>query len=156
LNRQDAKTPRKKKRLEMPYDDELTPYNDSPEPSAEVDHLARAVIGALIEVHRVVGPEFLEQIYEQALAVELTLRNIRFEQQVPVSLVYKGVAIGESRLDFVVDGKLIVEIKACDCLAPIHKAQVISYLKATGHKLALLVNFNVPILKNGLRRIILS
>ena len=140
----------------MPFDDELTPYDDTPEPSADLDELARAVIGALIEVHRIIGPGFLEQTYEEALAIELKLREIQFNRQVPIPVVYKGNKICEGRLDFLVEGKLIIEIKGCDCLAPIHKAQVISYLKATGHKLALLVNFNVPVLKEGLRRIILS
>jgi GxxExxY protein len=140
----------------MPFDDEPTPYENSPEPPAELDALAHAVIGALIEVHRIIGPGFLEQTYEEALAVELELRHIPFKRQVPIPVVYKSVQICEGRLDFLIDNKLVVEIKACDCLAPIHKAQVISYLKATGHKLALLVNFNVPVLKEGLRRIILS
>jgi GxxExxY protein len=140
----------------MPFDDEPTPSENSPEPAADVDALAHAVIGALIEVHRIIGPGFLEQTYEEALAVELKLREIPFQRQVPIPVVYKSVQVCEGRLDFLVDNKLILEIKACDCLAPIHKAQVIAYLRATGHKLALLVNFNVPVLKEGRRRIILS
>ena len=140
----------------MPYDDELTPYADVREPSQEEDALAHAAIGALIEVHRVIGPGYLEQVYEEAVAVEFKLRGILFERQVVVPVIYKGFPIGQGKMDFLVGGKLIIEIKAVDTLAPVHKAQVISYLKATGHKLALLVNFNVTVLKEGLRRIILS
>lgn len=140
----------------MPFDDEPTMYADVAEPPPELDALARVVIGALIEVHRVIGPGFLEQAYEEAVAVELKIRGISFQRQVVVPVTYKGVPISQGRLDFLSEGKLIVEIKACDSLAPVHKAQVIAYLKATGHKLAILVNFNVPVLKEGLKRIILS
>lgn len=140
----------------MPYDDERTPYADAPEPPAELDELVHALIGALMEVHRTVGPGFLESVYEQAVAVELGIQGTQFERQVAVAMKYKGVQVGEGRLDFLIDKKLILEIKACDALAAIHKAQVVSYLRATGHKLALLANFNVPLLKDGLKRIILS
>jgi GxxExxY protein len=126
------------------------------EPDAELDGLASAVIGAAIEVHRLLGPGFLESIYEEALLVELGLRGLTVQRQIPISIHYKGVEIGQSRLDLLVEGRLIVEIKAIDSLAAIHQAQVISYLKATGQKLALLINFNVPILKNGIKRVVLS
>jgi len=121
------------------------------EPSAELDRLANAVIGAAIEVHRVLGP-----VYEEALAVELELRGIPFARQIPAAVDYKGHAVGEGRLDLLVGGKLVVELKAVEALAPIHSAQVISYLKATGHELGLLINFNVALLKEGIRRIVLS
>jgi GxxExxY protein len=126
------------------------------EPDAELDRLAAAVIGAAIEVHRVLGPGFLESIYGEAMLVELGLRGLSAQQQVPISIRYKGVEIGQNRLDLRVEGRLIVEIKAVDALSAVHQAQVISYLKATGHTLALLINFNVPILKNGIKRVILS
>ncbi|MGD0139148.1 MAG: GxxExxY protein [Tepidisphaeraceae bacterium] len=128
----------------------------STEPDEELDRLAHEVIGAAIEVHRILGPGFLESIYEEALCVELKLRAIPFQRQVTVRVVYKGVAIGQGRLDLLVHGKLIVEIKTVETLAPIHTAQSISYLKATGHQLALLINFNAAILKDGIKRIILS
>lgn len=126
------------------------------EPDKELDQLAHEVIGAAIEVHRILGPGFLESVYEEALCIELTLRGIPFERQYAISLDYKEHLVGESRLDLLVAGKLIVELKSVDELAPIHFSQVISYLKATSHKLGLLINFNVPILKEGIKRIILS
>ncbi|MGD0388111.1 MAG: GxxExxY protein [Tepidisphaeraceae bacterium] len=126
------------------------------EPDRELDRLAHEVIGAAIEVHRILGPGFLESMYEEALCVELKLRAIPFQRQVAVPVVYKGVAIGQGRLDLLVQGELIVEIKTVEALAPIHTAQAISYLKATGHQLALLINFNAAILKDGIKRIILS
>lgn len=126
------------------------------EPSKELDLLAHEIIGAAIEVHRLFGPGYLESVYEEALSVELNLRNIPFARQVIIGVNYKGHAVGEGRLDFLVSGKLVVELKAADTLAPIHTAQVISYLKATGSRLGLLINFNTPILKSGLKRIINS
>ncbi len=124
------------------------------EPSKELDLLAHEVIGAAIEVHRLIGPGYLESVYEEALSVELNLRNIPFTRQVIINVNYKDHAVGEGRLDFLVGGKLVVELKAVDMLAPIHTAQVLSYLKATGKLLGLLINFNTPILKSGLKRII--
>jgi GxxExxY protein len=126
------------------------------EPDAETDRLAQAVIGAAIEVHRALGPGFLESLYEQAMSVELGLRGISLQRQVPVAVNYKGHSIGESRLDLLVEGKLVVELKAVDQFAPIHTAQVMSYLKATGHMLGLLINFNVVRLKDGVKRVVLS
>src|SRR5438105_3108693 len=110
------------------------------------------VIGAAIEVHRVLGPGYLESVYEEALAAEMELRGIPFQKQVAFALSYKGKPVGEGRLDFLVEGCLIVELKAVDMLAAIHTAQALSYLKATGLHLALLINFNVPVLQNGLKR----
>ena len=101
------------------------------------------------------GPGFLESVYEQALCVELKARGLCVVAQVPVAVEYKGYSVGEGRLDLLVESQLIVELKSVDKLAAIHTAQVISYLKVTGKKLALLINFNVPILKEGIRRIAL-
>jgi GxxExxY protein len=122
----------------------------------EISQLSGAVIGAAIEVHPLLGSGFLESVYEEALSVELQLRRIPFIRQPIVAVSYKGQQVGEGRLDLLVSNTLIVELKAVENLAPIHEAQVLSYLKMTGHPLALLMNFNVPILKNGIRRIILS
>lgn len=122
------------------------------EPERETDELAHAVIGAAIEVHRVLGPGFLEEVYEQALCVELRLRGIPFERQKPA----KGEYVGEGRLDLLVNDRLVVELKAVREIAPIHTAIVLSYLKATGRRLALLINFKVPQLRDGIRRIVLS
>ena len=118
--------------------------------------LARAVIGAAIEVHKLLGPGFLESVYEEALAVELDIRGVAFERQRPVSITYKGRHVGQARLDFFVADELVVELKAVDALAGVHTAQVISYLTALGKPLGLLINFNVPLLKQGIRRVVLS
>ena len=126
------------------------------EPDADVDELARRVIGAAIEVHRHLGPGFLESVYEEALCVELELREIPFERQRPIGVDYKGHSVGQGRLDLLVGDRLLIELKAVDRLAPIHNAQVMSYLKATKLHLGLLINFNVPLLKDGIRRIIRS
>jgi GxxExxY protein len=126
------------------------------EPGAEIDALARAVIGAAIEVHRVLGPGYLESVYEEALETELGLVGIEFERQKAFALTYKSKRIAEGRMDFLVGGCLVVEIKAVDRLLPIHRAQVISYLKATKGHVGLLINFNEAILKSGLQRVIWS
>jgi len=126
------------------------------EPSEQADRRAREVIGAGIEVHRHLGPGFLERVYEQALARELRHREIPFKQQLPVGVTYKGALVGEARVDFVVDDCLIVEVKAVEMLAPIHTAQVISYLRATELHLGLLLNFNVPLLPQGMKRVVHS
>ncbi len=122
----------------------------------EVEQLAYGVIGAAIEVHRMLGPGFLESVYERALCVELQLRRIPFICQGMVAVNYKSCMVGEGRLDLLVGNALIVELKAVEKLAPIHSAQVLSYLKMTNHQLGLLINFNVLILKDGIKRIILS
>jgi GxxExxY protein len=126
------------------------------EPDVELDRLAHNVIGAASEGHRLLGPGFLELGYEGALCVELDLRDIAFVRQYPVAVNYKGFSVGDSRLDLLVDSRLVVELKAVEALLPLHTAQVISYLKTTGCSLGLLINFNVSVLKQGIRRIILS
>ncbi len=130
--------------------------NNIKEPSPELDILARAVIDAAVEVHRSLGPGFVESIYEEALAIELNARSIPFERQKVISVNYKERRIGEGRLDLLVASQLLVELKAVETLAPIHKAQIISYLKAAGLQLGLLINFNVPVLRSGIQRVIVS
>jgi len=126
------------------------------EPEEEVEQLAHRVIGAALEVHKALGPGFLETVYEEALCIELELQKIPFKRQYKVEATYKGRPVGGSRLDLVVGDKLIIELKAVDILVPIHSAQVISYLKTTGFSLGLIINFNVPVLKEGIKRIVLS
>jgi GxxExxY protein len=126
------------------------------EPDAEIDQWAHRVIGAAIEVHRELGPGFLESVYEEAMAFEMGERGIPFERQFPINAVYKGREVGKGCLDFLVGGRLVVELKAIETVPPVQVARVISYLKAMNQPLALLINFNVPILKEGLRRIVLS
>ena len=126
------------------------------EPDWIIDALASAVIGAALEVHRILGPGYLESIYEEALSVELELRGIVFERQKPINVEYKRLRVGESRLDLLVGGRLIVELKAVEALAAIHIAQVMSYLKTLNVPLGLLINFRVPLLKQGIKRVVLS
>jgi GxxExxY protein len=114
------------------------------------DELSHAVIGAALEVHRALGPGFLESVYEEALCVELKLRAVSFVRQLPVAVLYKGQPVGESKIDLLVRNVLVVELKAVESLAPIHTAQVLSYLKATKLRRVLLINFNVPVLKQGI------
>lgn len=118
------------------------------------DELSEKIIAGFIEVHRHLGPGLLESAYEQCVCHELSLRGISFERQQPVPVTYKGVRLDCGyRVDLVVARRLIVEIKAVERLLPIHQAQVLTYLKLTGLDTALLVNFNVPVVKDGLRRL---
>jgi len=133
---------------------EDTSYVDEEmEPDPELNKLTNAIIGAAIEVHRQLGAGLLELLYENALAHEFMLRNIPFLRQVPIPVVYKQQVIGETRLDFLVGGKVVVEIKAGEMLAKVHTSQLICYLKVSGYKLGLLINFNAAVLKNGIKRI---
>ena len=126
------------------------------EPDEILNQLSHNVIGAAIEVHRVLGPGFLESVYEEALAIELNLRDIPFVRQPPFAVAYKGFSVGEGRLDFLVGERLIIELKAVDKLLPIHSAQVLSYLKITGCQLGILMNFNDRTLIDGIKRFIQS
>lgn len=119
------------------------------------DEISEAVIGACIEIHQQLGPGLLESAYEECLCHELSLRGIPFERQKPLPIVYKAVKLDCGyRLDLVVAGKLIVELKAVEELLPIHEAQLLTYLKLTDLSVGLLVNFHVPVLKHGLKRIV--
>ena len=122
----------------------------------DVERLAAKVIGAALELHSLVGLGYLENVYEEALCVELETRDIPFVRQAPVALRYKERLIGEGRLDLLVGDILVVELKAVEVLNSVHTAQVLSYLKMTGLQLGLLINFNVASLKYGIRRVILS
>ena len=123
------------------------------EPGEEIGSASLRVAPAAVEVHRVLGPGFIESVYEHALCVELELRNLPYRRQVPIPVEYKGHRVGESCLDLLVFDSIIVELKAVETLAPIHGVEVRSYLKATGCLIGLLVNFNVPVLLRGVRRI---
>lgn len=126
------------------------------EMSEALNRLSHDVIGAAIEVHRILGPGFLERSYQRALAIELRLRDIPHAIESPIHLEYKGESIGEGRVDILVANELVVELKTVDAIAEIHEAQALAYLKATGHELALIINFNTPVLKDGIKRIIRS
>jgi GxxExxY protein len=125
-----------------------------PEPSERLDDLARRVIGAAIEVHRHLGPGFLESVYEEALGIELELRSIPFVPQQSIELRYKGRPVGQGRVDLLVGGDLVVEVKAVSGILPVHRAQVISYLRSLDTPLGLLINFKEAILRDGIRRVV--
>jgi GxxExxY protein len=118
--------------------------------------ITRQIIGAAIEVHRQLGPGLLESAYEECLCHELGARKVNFERQKPIPLVYKDAKLDCSyRLDILVEGKIVVELKSIGGLGPIHDAIVLTYLKLSGHKLGLLINFNVALLKDGVKRFIM-
>ena len=120
----------------------------------DIGDLTGEVIGAAIEVHKTLGPGLLESTYEECLCRELELRKISYERQKGLPIEYKGLRLDCGyRLDILVADKLIIELKACERLQPIHEAQLLTYLKLTGMKIGLLINFNVPMLKQGIKRI---
>jgi len=118
------------------------------------DELSNKIIGLAIEVHRHLGPGLLESAYEECLCQELTLNGIVYERQKPLPIVYKGVKLDCGyRLDIVVEKLVIIELKAIEQIAPIHQAQLLTYLKLSNLKSGMIINFNVPMLKFGIKRI---
>lgn len=118
-----------------------------------VNEIARRVVNAAIEVHRHLGPGYLESVYQAALEIELGLRGVSFERQATFRTEYKGHEVGAGRMDLLAEQSVIVEIKAVEHLNEVHVAQALSYLKATGLPLAILINFKVPVLLRGVKRI---
>ena len=129
-------------RIASPLDDDL-------------ERLVHAVIGHCIVVHKELGPGLFEALYRRAICVELERSGVAFKCEKRVPVVYRDVVLAEQRLDIVVEGRVLLELKAVERLAPIHFAQVMSYLRVSRLRVALLVNFNVRILPDGLRRIVL-
>ena len=124
---------------------------------AGTNQLTRTIIGCAIEVHRELGPGLLESSYTACMVIELEASGLRFEVERPVQLLYKGMALNVGyRLDLMVEEQVVVELKCVDGLAPIHTAQVITSLRLTSCPVGLLINFNVPVLKQGVRRILNS
>ena len=122
--------------------------------NTDINQITEKIIGAAIEVHRALGPGLLESAYEACLVYDLTERGLKVEAQKPIPLVYKTVSLDCGyRLDLLVEDTVIVEIKSAEKIMPIHRAQVISYLKLSGLPLGLLINFNVQLLKYGIERI---
>ncbi|HZL36563.1 MAG TPA: GxxExxY protein [Tepidisphaeraceae bacterium] len=122
----------------------------------KINELTEQIIGAAIEVHRMLGPGLLEAPYEQCLCHELTLRGRKFERQRPLPLRYKGMLLDCGyKIDILVEELVVVELKTVDILHPIHDAQLLTYLRLGGWQVGLLLNFNVPILKDGIRRRVL-
>jgi GxxExxY protein len=121
----------------------------------DINELSSNIIGAAIEVHKNLGPGLLESAYEECLCVELKLRGLSFERQKSLSLEYKGKKLDCGyRLDIVVEGKIIVELKSCEKIEPIHTAQLLTYLKLAKLNLGLLLNFNVPVMRDGIARLV--
>ena len=122
----------------------------------KTNFLTSQIIGAAIEVHKALGPGLLESTYEECLCHELDLRQIHYERQKPFPVEYKGVKLDCGyRVDLLVEDQVIIELKSVDSLQPIHDAQLLTYLKLADLKVGLLINFNVPVLKRGLRRLVL-
>ncbi len=121
----------------------------------ELNKITEGIIGAAIEVHRNLGPGLLESAYQAALAYELNQRGYKVEQQKPLPMLYKEIKLDAGyRLDFLVNDKVVLEIKSSDKIISIHDAQILSYLRLSGCKVGLLINFNVKLLKNGIKRFI--
>jgi GxxExxY protein len=121
----------------------------------ELEELSRTLVDSAFKVHHALGPGLLESVYEAYLCVELAKRSIRYERQVPIPVIYDGEKIDAGlRLDLLIDCQLIVELKAVDRLLPIHQSQLLTYLKLADIRLGLLINFNVALFKQGIRRII--
>ena len=111
------------------------------------------ILGACITVHKIMGPGLLESIYEQCLMKEFELRMVKAKNQVPISLIYKSYELSrEFKIDILVENEIILELKSCEIMHPVYEAQIISYLKLTRKKLGFLINFNVPVLKDGFKR----
>ena len=122
----------------------------------EKDPLTELVIGAAIEVHRLMGPGLLESVYQRCMEEELRLRDCPAERQVRIPLLYKGVEIGDDLvMDLFFPGRLVVELKAVEKLIPIHEAQLLTYLRLSKSRVGLMINFNVPVLVHGLKRMVL-
>jgi len=121
------------------------------------DPLTHEIIGAALEVHQLLGPGLLESAYEECLAHELSIRKLEFRRQVPVPVVYKGVKLECGyRIDILVAGSVVLELKSIEAIAPVHEATLLTYLRLSGNTLGLIINFKVPILKEGIRRFVLK
>jgi GxxExxY protein len=123
--------------------------------SADVENTIHETIGSCIAVHKEIGPGMRETVYSRAMAIELRARRIPFEREKPYSLLYRGELVCEQRLDFVVASAIVLEIKAIERIADLHHAQLLHYLRMSRMRVGLLINFNIPVLKNGIVRKIL-
>jgi len=118
----------------------------------DINQITEKIIGCAIEVHRTLGPGFLEATYEEALCIEFTDAGMKFQRQVPFPIVYKGRNLGQYRLDLLVDEQVIVEIKSVERFDSVFEAQVLTYLRVTGKRIGLLINFNSRLLRDGVKR----
>jgi GxxExxY protein len=120
----------------------------------DINQLSSSIIGAAIEVHKVLGPGLLESAYEKCLCYELSQRGLVFNSQKPLPVIHKGQKLDCGyMMDVVVEKAIILELKACNQIEPIHKAQLLTYLKLSGLKLGLMLNFNVPVMRDGITRV---
>lgn len=124
--------------------------------SKTINDIGKEVVDCAFQVHSHLGAGLLENIYEEAFACELSHRNIAFEKQKPLPINYKGTILKNAyRLDLIIENQIIVELKCVERIAPVHEAQLLTYLKLTGNRLGYIINFNVPIIKQGIKRIAL-
>lgn len=137
----------------MPYDQEIPPYGDLAQPPPETNELSHRVLGMCIEVHRELGPGLPELAYERALAIEFDRQRLRYSRQHRIEIQYKGAVVATVVVDFLIDERLVLEVKSVDVLSPIDRRQVMRYLHVLQLPLGLLVNFNVMLLKEGIRRV---
>jgi GxxExxY protein len=122
----------------------------------ETEKVATQIVDAAFSVHSTLGPGLLESVYEQCLAFEFSERGLRFERQLVLPIKYKEHEIDSGlRLDFLIDDSVVVEIKAVECLVPVHTAQLLTYLKLSGHRLGFLINFNASLIKHGIHRYVM-
>jgi GxxExxY protein len=118
----------------------------------DINQITEKIIGCAIEVHRTLGPGLLEATYEEALCIEFTDANMKFQRQMPFPIMYKGRNLGQYRLDLLVDEQVIVEIKSVERFDSVFEAQVLTYLRVTGKRIGLLINFNSRLLRDGVKR----
>lgn len=122
----------------------------------QINDITREIIGAAIEVHKILGPGLLESAYEECLSYELNQRGLKIERQKAVPVVYKDIKLECGyRIDILVENQVVVELKSQDVILPVHEAQILTYMRFSKMKIGLLINFNVTVLKNGIRRFIL-
>jgi GxxExxY protein len=122
---------------------------------SDINRLSETIIGFAIELHRHLGPGLAEATYERALCIELSRAGVAFQRQIAVPVYYKGEVIGEYRPDLIVADLVVVEVKSVERLSPVHRAQMLAYLRVTGLRLGLLLNFNEEVLRSGIRRVVL-
>jgi GxxExxY protein len=121
----------------------------------ELEQITEKIIGCAIEVHRTLGPGLLEQVYENALCIELSISGLKYQRQVIYPLQYKQKPIGDYRIDLIVEDSIIIEIKSVERIDPLFEAQLLTYLKITNKKVGLLINFNSKLIKEGVKRLVL-
>ncbi|MFQ5786995.1 MAG: GxxExxY protein [Thermodesulfobacteriota bacterium] len=122
----------------------------------DVEHIVTIILDSAFKVHRALGPGLLENVYEVCLCHELTKAGIKFQRQIELTIIYDGIKLNSGlRLDVLVEEQVVLELKAVESMIPVYEAQILTYLKLTGKRLGLLINFNVPLLKDGIKQIIL-